>query len=157
MPKLSAGLLVYCIKASDDLQVLLVHPGGPFFSKKDAGFWSIPKGEYLTGEEPLEVALREFTEETGNIIEGNNFIPLTPIKIKSGKVITAWAIEQYFETCFKHSNLFSMEWPPKSGKIKEFPEVDDAQWFTMEEAALKINAGQLPLLNELQSILSKNV
>ena len=154
MSKQSAGLLVYRFHDNDLLQVLLVHPGGPFYKNKDAGSWTIPKGEYEPGEEPLQVALREFKEETGNVIQGDAFIGLTPFKIKSGKVITAWAIQNSFEQCFISSNLFTMEWPPKSGRQQQFEEVDKAEWFGMEEASVKINAGQLPLLVELEKKLS---
>lgn len=150
MSKQSAGILVYRFYDDRLLQVLLVHPGGPFFKNKDAGVWSIPKGEYEPGEEPLQVALREFEEETGNVITGDAFIELTPVKIKSGKIITAWAVQNNFEQCFIRSNLFSMEWPPKSGRQQQFAEVDKAEWFSITEAKLKINAGQLPLLVELE-------
>ena len=153
MSKQSTGILVYRFHENDLLQVLLVHPGGPFFKNKDAGSWSIPKGEYEVGEEPLQVALREFEEETGNIITGDAFMELTPVKIKSGKVISAWAIQNNFEQCFICSNLFSMEWPPKSGRQQQFSEVDKAEWFSMQEAAVKINSGQLPLLVELEKKL----
>lgn len=152
MAKQSAGILVYrCV--NDLLQVLLAHPGGPFFKNKDEGSWSIPKGEYDENEEPLQAALREFNEETGNIIIGDTFIELTPLKIKSGKVIRAWAVEQNFEKPFISSNQFSMEWPPKSGKQQLFDEVDKVVWFNMKEAAAKINMGQLPLLIELEKRL----
>ena len=153
MPKQSAGILAYRFNEAELLQVLLVHPGGPFYKNKDAGVWSIPKGEFEPGEDPLAVALREFEEETGNTITGKHFIQLQPVKIKSGKTIAAWAIENDFDNCFIKSNLFTMEWPPKSGKQQQFEEVDDAAWFTVQEAAIKINAGQLPLLYELQNIL----
>ena len=147
---------MYRFHENDLLQVLLVHPGGPFFKNKDAGSWSIPKGEYEPGEEPLQVALREFEEETGNVIQVNAFIELTPVKLKSGKVISAWAIQNNFEQSFISSNLFSMEWPPKSGRQQQFAEVDKAEWFGMQEAAIKINAGQLPLLVELEKNLGHN-
>jgi predicted NUDIX family NTP pyrophosphohydrolase len=150
MSKRSAGIIAFRRNANEEQQVLLVHPGGPFFRNKDAGVWSIPKGEYEEGEDPLTVAKREFKEETGNEIAGEAFIELTPVKIKSGKVIYAWAIEAEFEECFISSNAFEMEWPPRSGKKQSFPEVDKAAWFTIDEARIKMNAGQLALLNQLQ-------
>ena len=148
MAKKSAGLVIYHY-FDEVLKILLVHPGGPFFIKKDAGVWSIPKGEYEDGEDPLSVAKREFNEETGNVIMSDNFTELTPVKIKSGKVISAWAVSAYFEQPFISSNLFSMEWPPKSGKQQLFYETDEAAYLTIEEAKEKITPGQLPFLNEL--------
>lgn len=154
MPKKSAGLLVYRYNKQNKVEVLLVHPGGPFFAKKDLGVWSIPKGEYEEHEDPLLVAQREFTEETGNKIAEGRFTKLKPITIKSGKQITAWAVEADFEKCFICSNEFEMEWPPKSGKKQKFTEVDNADWFTIEVAKEKINSGQIPLLDELIEMLS---
>lgn len=156
MSKQSAGILVYRFTQTSSLQVLLVHPGGPFFKNKDHGAWSIPKGEYEAGEDPLQVALREFTEETGNVITGDVFIQLHPVKLKSGKIITAWAVENNFETCYISSNMFTMEWPPKSGKQQQFAEVDKAEWFSIQEASLKMNAGQVPLLVELEGKIAKD-
>jgi predicted NUDIX family NTP pyrophosphohydrolase len=147
MPKLSAGLLLYRYEDAE-LQVLLVHPGGPFWHAKDLGAWSIPKGEYEAGEDPLAAAKREFEEETGSVPSGD-FIPLTPIKQPSGKIISAWALRSNFDPSTLRSNTFSMEWPPHSGKLHEFPEVDRAEWFNIEDAAMKIQTGQLPFLHEL--------
>jgi predicted NUDIX family NTP pyrophosphohydrolase len=155
MPKRSAGLLIYRYNANNEIEVLLVHPGGPFFTKKDLGVWSIPKGEYEDGEIPLEVAKRELEEETGNTIVNGKFEQLTPVTIKSGKQIIAWAVETNFEKCFICSNNFEMEWPPKSGKMQSFPEVDKADWFSIKVAKEKINPGQLPLLDELNERLKK--
>lgn len=152
MPKLSAGIIAYR-QNSGRLEVLLVHPGGPFFRKKDAGVWSIPKGEYTEGEDALLAAKREFTEETGNTLPAGKFIPLTPVKIKSGKVITAWAVEAGFNQPLIQSNYFEMEWPPRSGKKQSFPEIDKAEWFTLEEARHKINVGQINLIDQLQLVL----
>jgi len=152
MPKQSAGILAYRIKAKA-LQVFLVHPGGPFFAKKDAGAWSIPKGEF-DEEEPLAAARREFEEETGTVISGN-FIELSPVRLKSGKKIFAFAIECDIDHTKVISNSFELEWPPRSGKMKEFPEIDKAGWFSIEEAEEKINAGQAPLLRELKQIVEK--
>ena len=147
MQKKSAGILLYRLKDSE-LEVLLVHPGGPFWSKKDIGAWSIPKGEFTEGEEPLEAAKREFKEETGVEISGE-FLPLSPVKLKSGKVVYAFAIENEFDICKLKSNTFKIEWPPKSGKEKEFPEIDKAEWMNIATAIQKINASQIPLIEEL--------
>jgi len=136
----------------EQLEVFLVHPGGPFWIKKDAGAWSIPKGEIETGEEALQVAIREFKEETGQEIEGS-FSELQPVKQKAGKIIKAWAVEGDIDETTIVSNTFEIEWPPRSGKKKIFPEVDKAQWFSLTEASEKINPGQLPLIEELQQII----
>jgi predicted NUDIX family NTP pyrophosphohydrolase len=152
MSKRSAGILAYRF-SQQHLEVLLVHPGGPFYAKKDEGVWSIPKGEYEETEDALTIAKREFQEETGNIIINEKIIALPAVKLKSGKIISAWASEENFEECFISSNTFEMEWPPKSGKIQSFPEVDKAAWFTIDEAMKKIHPGQALLLTTLQSIL----
>jgi len=149
MQKLSAGILVYRF-IEKELQVLLVHPGGPFYKNKDIGVWSIPKGEYLQGDDPLEAAKREFTEETGNEITAESFIPMDALKIKSGKIILAWAVQNNFEKAFIKSNLFEMEWPPKSGRNQMFEEVDKAEWFALEVAKEKINGGQIALIEQLE-------
>jgi len=148
--KSSAGLLLY--RRHDELEVFLVHPGGPFWAKKDAGAWTIPKGEIADGEEALEAAQREFLEETGFDIDGE-FRRLDPIKQAGGKIVQAWAIEADCDPAQLHSNRFAMEWPPKSGKTREFPEVDRAGWFTVSEARTKILAGQVRLLDQLVSLL----
>jgi predicted NUDIX family NTP pyrophosphohydrolase len=149
MPKQSAGILLYR-KINNRLQVFLVHPGGPFFKNKDAGVWSIPKGEFLDDEDALVAAKREFQEETGQAIDGN-FIMLNPVTLKSGKIVHAWAVEGDInqETIF--SNLFEMEWPPKSGKRQSFPEIDRAGWFEAGEAKLKINGAQAGLIEDFLS------
>lgn len=152
MEKNSAGLLMYRRRGTD-LQVLLVHPGGPFWVKKDIGAWSIPKGLYTPEEEPLSAARREFEEETSFPAEGE-FIPLGRLKQKSGKLILAWAFEGDCDAAAAKSNLFSMEWPPRSGKQQEFPEADRAEWFGIEEAKGKIHPGQKEFLTRLQDILS---
>jgi predicted NUDIX family NTP pyrophosphohydrolase len=130
------------------LEVLLVHPGGPFWMKKDAGAWSIPKGEYADGEEPLAAATREFQEETGLVAAGP-YLPLTPVKQQGGKVVHAWAFEGDCRAESLKSTTFSLEWPPRSGRHREFPEVDRAGWFGLEEAKRKILPGQIALLDEL--------
>ena len=147
MPKLSAGILMFR-KAGTTLEVFLVHPGGPFWRNKDAGAWSIPKGEYNEGDDPLEAAKREFREETGASVEGD-FLPLGQVKQAGGKIVTAWAIEGQRSPDAIRSNTFSMEWPPKSGRQQEFPEVDRAAWFSVENAKERIFKGQLEFLNRL--------
>ena len=154
MAKKSAGLLLYR-KDGDSVEVFLVHPGGPFWAKKDEGAWSIPKGEFVDGEEALEAAKREFQEETGFAVKGR-FEALEPVKQASGKIVYAWAIEGDIDSSAIRSNNFSMEWPPGSKKIREFPEVDRGGWFALATARQKILTGQSPLLEELLSILNKN-
>jgi predicted NUDIX family NTP pyrophosphohydrolase len=148
--KHSAGLLLY--RRRGELEVFLVHPGGPFWAKKDAGAWSLPKGEIAEGEDPLDTAKREFTEETGFPIDGE-FRQLTPVKQAGGKVVQAWAIEADCDAAQIRSNLFSLEWPPKSGKTQEFPEVDRAAWFNIPEARQRINPAQSGFLDQLTSLL----
>ena len=154
MPLLSAGLLVYR-KTKTYTEVLLIHPGGPFFAKKDLGVWSVPKGIYEAEEHPLEAAKREFEEETGNKIEAGDFFPLQPVKSKGGKVLQVWAVEADFEKAFLQSNLFELEWPPRSGRAQYFPEADKAEWFSLSEAREKILSYQIPLLDELEEILKR--
>ena len=149
--KLSAGLLVFR-KRNDEVQVFLVHPGGPFWKQKDEGAWSIPKGEYAEGEEPLDAAKREFKEETGFAPDGE-FIELGAIKQPSGKIITVWAFEGDYLPDKIRSNTFTMEWPPKSGQQQEFPEVDRADWFTLGDARKRILKGQTEFLDRLVSRL----
>lgn len=149
--KKSAGILIYK-KVKDKLQVMLVHPGGPFWKNKDAGAWSIPKGEFNDNEEPLDAAKREFEEETGLTVSGK-FLPLTPVKQKSGKLIYTWAVEEDIDVSSIKSNLFEMEWPPRSGKMKCFPEIDEACWFAVEEAKEKIIKGQFSFIEELIGLL----
>jgi predicted NUDIX family NTP pyrophosphohydrolase len=147
MVKQSAGILVYR-KRKNQIEIFLVHPGGPFWLKKDLGVWSIPKGEIEEGEEPFDVALREFKEETGQTISGK-FVPLNSVKQKGGKIITAWAVEGDADQGKIISNTFEMEWPPKSGKMKAFPEVDKAEWFAINVAKEKINPAQIAFIDEL--------
>ena len=144
----SAGLLLY--RRRGVLEVFLVHPGGPFWAKKDAGAWSLPKGEFVEGDDPLAAAKREFTEETGFPIDGE-FRRLDPLKQRSGKVIHAWAIEADCDASQVRSNLFSLEWPPKSGQMQKFPEVDRAEWFSIPEARKRIIAGQVGFIDQLTS------
>jgi predicted NUDIX family NTP pyrophosphohydrolase len=149
----SAGILIYRFRAGQP-EVFLVHPGGPFWVRKDAGAWGIPKGGFDDTEDPLAAARRELAEETGVEIDGN-FIALQPIRQKGGKTVHAWVIEGDCDAAAIRSNTFEMEWPPKSGRMKEFPEVDRAQWFGMDEARVRILESQLPLLDQLQAMIAR--
>jgi predicted NUDIX family NTP pyrophosphohydrolase len=151
MPRLSAGLLMYRIK-DGAVQVLLAHPGGPYFTNKDEGSWTIPKGEPDDDEDLLVTAQREFEEETGTQPLGP-FVPLEPIKQKGGKVVHAWAFEGECDPAAIKSNTFTMEWPPKSAKQTDFPEIDRAEWFDLATAKTKIKAGQEALIEELEVVL----
>lgn len=151
MPRKSAGILVFK-KIKDGLGILLVHPGGPFWSKKDLNSWSVPKGEFDENEEAFDAARREFKEETGFIPEGE-FIRLEPVKQAGGKLVYTWAVEGDIDVSMIKSNLFKMEWPPKSGKFKEFPEIDRAEWFPIETAKTKIIKGQIPILENLEKLI----
>ncbi len=151
MPRVSAGLLMYRLQ-DGKLQVLLAHPGGPFFQNKDDGAWTIPKGEIEPGEDMLEAAKREFEEETG-ITPSGPFIALTPIKQKGGKIVHAWAFQGDCDTSAVVSNTFRMEWPPKSGRQMEFPEMDRAEFFDVATAGQKIKAAQMPLVKECEQIV----
>jgi predicted NUDIX family NTP pyrophosphohydrolase len=150
MPKHSAGLILY--RRGPNLQVLLAHPGGPFYARKDLGVWSIPKGEADPGEDLLAAARREFQEELGFSPDGE-LVPLGSVTLKSGKIVHAWAIEGDWDPTLIKSNAFPMEWPPHSGKQAEFPEVDRAQFFDIEEARRRINPAQAELLTRLQQHL----
>jgi len=147
----SAGLLMYRFR-DGTIEVLLVHPGGPFWAQRDLGAWSIPKGEFDPGEEPLAAARREFTEETGVSAEGS-FVPLGSTTQKSGKVVLAWAFQGDLDPARIKSNAFEMDWPPRSGLRREFPEVDRAAWFSVDEARPKILPAQAAFLDELVRIL----
>jgi predicted NUDIX family NTP pyrophosphohydrolase len=147
MPQRSAGILLYR-RRGGAVEVLLVHPGGPFWAKKDDGAWGIPKGGYAPGEDPLAAAKREFREETGARAEGEA-IALGAFRQSAAKIVEVWAVEGEFDPASLVSNTFSMEWPPRSGRMAEFPEVDRAEWFTPEESARKILAGQRPVLEAL--------
>lgn len=153
MPKVSAGLLMYRVRGGE-LEFLLAHPGGPFWNARDAGAWTIPKGEIQSGEGPLAAARREFEEEIGLKPDGN-FIQLTPITQKGGKIVHAWAFEGEFDTASLRSNMFQMEWPPNSGKFQTCPEVDQACFFGIMEAKRRINAAQIAFLEELKQLREK--
>jgi predicted NUDIX family NTP pyrophosphohydrolase len=152
MGKKSAGILPYR-RRNGRLEVLLVHPGGPFWKNKDLGAWSIAKGEYEEDEEPLQAALREFFEETGHRPSAP-FLPLTQRKQPGGKLVDAWATESDWDPSGLISNTFSMEWPKGSGKIRDFPEVDRAEWFDVAQARRRIRPGQRDFLEELSEKLS---
>lgn len=152
MPKKSAGILLYRVH-NQIPQVLLVHPGGPWWAKKDLGAWSIPKGEFEDGENPLDAAKRELEEETGIKVEGP-LIELTPVKLRGSKLVFAWAAKGEVDPANISSNEFEMEWPPKSGKKQSFPEIDQAAWFSPREAKNKINGGQVPLIEEWEQKLA---
>jgi predicted NUDIX family NTP pyrophosphohydrolase len=147
----SAGILLH-----RDGEVLLVHPGGPFWARKDAGAWSIPKGEYEEGDDPRACALREFEEELGSPLPaGTELVELGMVKQKSGKVITAYAAEGDLDADAIRSNTFTIEWPPRSGRMQEFPEVDRAGWFSLADAREKLNAAQAELLVRLAPLLTR--
>jgi predicted NUDIX family NTP pyrophosphohydrolase len=152
MNRKSAGILLFRF-INKVPEVLLVHPGGPFWINKDTGAWSLPKGGMEEGESILDAAIRELEEETGIKSQGE-FIELHPVK-QGSKLIYAWALHLDTEAEVKMSNSFELEWPPKSGRLKTFPEIDKAEWFTFEEAKVKINKGQIPLIEELASVLKE--
>ena len=147
----SAGILLFR-RSLGALEVLLVHPGGPFWAKKDAGAWSIPKGEYVAGEDPLSAAKREFEEETGARVDGE-FLALGEVKQSGGKRVIAWAIEGDLDPTTISSNKFQMQWPPGSGTPREFPEVDRAAWFSIGSARIKLLKGQLDFLIRLLNLI----
>jgi predicted NUDIX family NTP pyrophosphohydrolase len=151
--KQSAGILLYK-KEGNDILVFLVHPGGPFWKNKDLGVWSIPKGEFTNEEQPLNAAIREFEEEIGIQVSGD-FIPLHPVKLKSGKTVHAWALEKDIAIDAIQSNTFEITWPPRSGKFITIPEIDQAAWFPAIEAMEKINAAQADFITQLMAIIEK--
>lgn len=156
--KQSAGILLYKFIDST-LFFLLVHPGGPFWKNKDLESWSIPKGEFTNEEDPLEAAKREFHEETGFKLEGEieEFIALEPVKLKSGKKVLAWALEFDIDVTLVKSNEFEVEWPPKSGTLQSFPEIDKAEWFQTAEALKKINPAQADFIVQIVSKISASL
>jgi predicted NUDIX family NTP pyrophosphohydrolase len=147
----SAGILLYR-RHDAQWQVLLLHMGGPLWARKDDGAWSIPKGEYADDEPPLQAAQREFFEETGAHVHGP-FVSLAPVRQGSGKVVTAWAVEGDFDPAQLRSNTFSMEWPPRSGRLQSFPEADRAAWYSIPQARQKMVAGQAALLDQLAGVI----
>ena len=150
----SAGILLWRLTGAR-LEVMLVHPGGPFWARKDEGAWSIPKGEIPEGEEPVATAAREFVEETGCALQGD-LVALGSVKQKSGKVVHAWALRGDFDVATLRSNTFEMEWPPRSRKMQSFPEVDRAEWFEVDAARRKINPAQEAFLDRLERLTSSD-
>ena len=150
MPKKSAGLLLFRRNSQgSQVEVFLVHPGGPFWRKKDEGAWTIPKGEFVDDEDALAAARREFREETGSEPPIGEYLGLKPVKQSGGKIVHAWAIEGDFDPTILRSNSFQCEWPPRSGLMQDFPEVDRGEWFTLDEAKIKILPSQFPLIIDL--------
>jgi predicted NUDIX family NTP pyrophosphohydrolase len=154
MAKTSAGILLFRRRPAG-VEVMLVHPGGPYWAKKDAGSWSIPKGLADEGEDLLAAAEREFLEETGTSVEGE-FLALGAHKQPGGKTIVAWALEADFDTESLNSNMFAIEWPPRSGRTAEFPEVDRAAWFSIDEALEKVSDGQTPIIAALVALTARS-
>ncbi len=148
MPRRSAGIMLYR-RRQGALEVLLVHPGGPAWANRDAGAWSIPKGESLPGEELMDVARREFAEEMGSPVPATEFLELGELRTSSTKLVTIWAAEGDLDAASTRSNTFTMEWPPRSGRVQEFPEIDRAAWFGLDEARSKLVTGQVPFLDRL--------
>ena len=154
MAKTSAGILLFR-RGPVGVEVMLVHPGGPFWAKKDAGSWSIPKGLADEGEDLLAAAKREFREETGAAVEGE-FLALGAHKQPGGKTIVVWALEGDFDPAILKSNMFAIEWPPRSGRMAEFPEVDQAAWYSIEEALEKASKGQTPIIAALDALMVRS-
>jgi predicted NUDIX family NTP pyrophosphohydrolase len=150
--KRSAGILLYRLSGGAP-EVLLVHPGGPFWARRDAGAWSVPKGEYEDADDPLAAARREFEEETGTALQTGELLELGDVKQKNGKVVRAWAAEGDLDPDAVHSNTFTMEWPPRSGRTAQFPEIDRAGWFGIDEAREKLNPAQAEFLDRLLELL----
>lgn len=149
--KRSSGILLFRRDGAQRLEVLLIHPGGPFWANKDVGAWSIPKGQHEEDEDALACAIREFTEETGSAPNPGELTDLGTVRQKAGKVVQAWALEGDLDASTVQSNTFSMQWPPRSGQIQEFPEVDRAEWFSLEDAAQRINPAQALFLQRLRN------
>jgi predicted NUDIX family NTP pyrophosphohydrolase len=152
LAKHSAGLLMYRRTASGAVEVLLAHPGGPWWARKDQGAWTLPKGEYQDGEDALACARREFQEETG-LAPSGPLAPLGEVRQKSGKHVTAWTFEGSLDPADLRSNLFEMEWPPRSGKLREFPEIDRIGWFDLDTARIKLLPAQVPFVERLAAAL----
>ena len=150
MPKASAALLLYRIRDGAGVEVLLAHPGGPYWASRDEGAWSLPKGEYGSGEDPLAAALREFREETGSDAPAGPYLALGEIRQRGGKVVTAWAARGDLDPATSVSNTFEMEWPPRSGRIESFPEVDRAEWMPADRARQRLVRAQLELVDRLE-------
>ena len=151
MPRTSAGVLLWR-RRGDRVEVLIGHMGGPFWARKDDAAWSVPKGEYGTGEDAFAVALREFEEETGSPVPASDLVPLGDVRQSGGKVLTVWAAEGDLDAAATTSNTFELEWPPRSGRVQEFPEIDRAAWVPVDEARTKLVKGQVPLLDRLLAL-----
>ena len=149
MPRTSAGILLYRLRPTHP-EVLLGHMGGPFWARKDDGAWSIPKGEHGPEEDPLAVARREFKEELGSPVPAERLVPLGRLRVTSGKVLAVWAAEGDLDATTTRRNTFELEWPPRSGRVQEFPEIDRAAWYGMDEARTKLVTGQVPFLDRLR-------
>ena len=154
MPKRSAGVLLYRLGPGGGPEVLVGHMGGPFWAKKDAGAWSIPKGEYTDDEVALDVARREFEEELGSPVPASDFIELGELRTSGGKVLTVWAAEGDFDAESSVSNTFELEWPPRSGQVQEFPEIDRSAWLSISDARTALVKGQVPFLDRLLALLA---
>jgi predicted NUDIX family NTP pyrophosphohydrolase len=148
MPVRSAGILLFRHAAAGP-EVLLVHPGGPFWARRDEGAWSIPKGEHADGEEPVDCARREFAEETGSALALEALVPLGEVRQRSGKRVAAWAVEGDLDPETVRSNTFELEWPPRSGRRQEFPEIDRAAWFDADTARRKLTTAQVTFVDRL--------
>jgi predicted NUDIX family NTP pyrophosphohydrolase len=155
MPRRSAGILLYRLAPGGDVEVLLGHMGGPFWAKKDAGAWSIPKGEYADDEVALDVARREFEEELGSPVPATDFIELGDLRLSGGKVLTIWAAEGDLDADTTVSNTFEIEWPPRSGRMQEFPEIDRSAWLPITDARTALVKGQVPFLDRLLAHLTE--
>lgn len=152
--KRSAGLLLYRMRDAQ-VEVFLVHPGGPFWTHRDLAAWSIPKGEIEPGDDALVTALREFVEETGFAVPAGEPLPLRPIRQAGGKTVHAWCLQGDVDATAVRSNTFMLEWPPRSGSMREFPEVDRAGWFSLAEARVKVHTGQIALIDQLEALLAR--
>jgi predicted NUDIX family NTP pyrophosphohydrolase len=155
MPRRSAGILLYRLAADGTCEVLVGHMGGPFWAKKDAGAWSIPKGEYVDGEVPFDVARREFEEELGSPVPASEFVSLGDVRQSGGKVLTVWAAAGDLDAETSVSNTFELEWPPRSGRIQQFPEIDRSAWLPLADARVALVKGQVPLLDRLAEHLER--
>ena len=152
--RLSAGILLYRYDSGGACEVLIGHMGGPFWAKKDAGAWSIPKGEYEVGEVPFDVARLEFEEELGAPVPAEEYVALGEMRQPSGKVLTVWAAEGELDAAASHSNTFELEWPPRSGRVQEFPEIDRSAWLPLPQARIALVSGQVPFLDRLVAALA---
>jgi predicted NUDIX family NTP pyrophosphohydrolase len=154
VPRTSAGILLYRVRPAGP-EVLLGHMGGPFWEKKDDGAWSIPKGEHGPDDDPLAVARREFEEELGSPVSAEELLPLGALRVTSAKVLAVWAAEGDLDATATRSNTFELEWPPRSGRVQEFPEIDRAAWFGLGEARAKLVKGQVPFLDRLRDAVGR--